>query len=262
MNTAMSSASSALLSAVAAQRYQRLSTTVSDHDTGLEAAFAVYPSAYRVGPTGRHFPIPRCEDFHPGSLGFEETRPADHLPPSSRSNEGTWLRAIAAALNPDLLSRHELKDGSYRWSEQLGDIDVPPAEMAFARYLFEQPIIPWRRSPLTGQPLANLIGKATGAGTGGVVGVYAGIDHGLLLLVTAPGGMIVGGTAMAVATALEIGLHERILRLILPPADEPTSSASAPVTSARGAVEVQPLKQSASGSEKGKHKPQGKTGQG
>lgn len=216
-------------SAVLTERYQRLSTAVTDPDTGSEASFVVYPAAYR-SVAGQHVPIPRWEDIDPvEDLGFEDRRARDELPASTLAVDEVWIRTLAAALRPELVGFREDPVGTFHWTRRLDDIDVPADLLSFATYLFEQPLIPFRRSPISGESLAQLVGRVSGAGTGGFIGAYAGIDHGLLVLLTAPGGMIVGGAAMGVATALEAGLHDRVLRLIRPPSpDDPRRLPSPP----------------------------------
>lgn len=207
------------LPALATTRYQRLSTTVYDPDTGLEATFVVYPSTWREGSSGEQVPIPRWSDLDPRDLGFEDMGAEALSSTPNLSHTDAWERTLAGMLRPDLFELVTDTPAGPRWSKHLADLNVPPDLRAFTRYLLERPLIPFRRSPITGQSLSGLVGRSSGAGTGALIGAYAGMDHGLLLLVTTPGGMIIGGTAMGIASALEKGLHQKILAMIVPPGD-------------------------------------------
>jgi hypothetical protein len=207
--------------ALATYRYQRLQTDIRDFETGLNAAYVVYPSA-PAKERWAEAPVPSADDLqrHAEELGFERTE----LPPSTKQLgvNAIWARAMAATLNPDLLGRVEVAPDSYRWAKPLADVEPSAEELAFALYLVRERVIPMRMSPIGGQSLSELMSRS-GRGVGGIVGAYEGMGHHLLLLATVPGGIIVGGAAMGVATALEQGLHERILRIIVPPSD-PTVS--------------------------------------
>jgi formate-dependent nitrite reductase membrane component NrfD len=53
-----------------------------------------------------------------------------------------------------------------------------------------------------------------------VIGAYigmltaSGVEHPMLMFITVPFGMLIAGTAAGIGSALELGLRERVLRLL------------------------------------------------
>ena len=80
-------------------------------------------------------------------------------------------------------------------------------------YVMSAPVIPFEHSPLGGESLGSLLTAATGAGLGAVA-AYVVVGHSPILLILAPGGMILFGAAAGIAKGLESGLKERIERLV------------------------------------------------
>jgi hypothetical protein len=185
-------------------RYQRLATSIEDNVTGLTVSFAVYP----VPPERIHDEDYPCPSWVRLANGLAEDMPdlVGWRPGRRRfRNDRLYCRLmLAAVLSSEPPRPAEIFTTHY--SDELFD---------FADYLCDEPLVPFRRSPITGQALAGLL-TASGSGGGALVGTHIGWDHGLLMVATVPGGMIVGGVAMGVATALERGLHHRLLALIAP----------------------------------------------
>ena len=207
---------------VLTRRYQRLMTAVVDPATDLEAGFAIYPSAPRRLESGRLLAQPSYEDL-PRDEFFADRAPyaAARVTKQHRHSE-LWKRAIAVTLRPQLwFDVREAGEG-----HSIFDVQLPDDLQAFASYLYERPIIPFRESPLSGRALSALVSYPNGTGIGGMVGAYLGLDHGLLMLLTVPGGMIVGGAAFGLGSALEKGLHDKLLRLIEPPEELPGEDAT------------------------------------
>jgi hypothetical protein len=171
--------------------YQRFTTTVVDLATGGEMAFLVYPSPPKVVirdvGADREFANPPIDAFLSGLDWIE--------PPTSLKRTVDLGETLALSA---------LEEGF-----ALGE--------AYVRFLVSEAQIPWTESPLTGQTVASLWNKGTGAGAGsGALAGLLAVGHGPLLLLSVPGGMVIGGAAFGISTALEQGLHERVLRLISP----------------------------------------------
>lgn len=212
--------------ALATYRYQRLQTDIRDFETGLNAAYVVYPSAPLIDKSGVGAAPSMADLRHQAErLGFERTVPSPAI--KHLDVESIWARAIAVTLNPDLLDRVEVEPNIYRWSKSLAEVEPDADELAFAMYMVTERLIPMRMSPIGGYSLTELMSRS-GGGVGGIVGAYEGMGHHLLLLATVPCGIIVGGAAMGVATALEQGLHERVLRMVVPPPEPSPSDATSP----------------------------------
>jgi hypothetical protein len=207
----------------ALRRYQTFSTEVTDATAALAARFEIYPSATQDGivrPTRDELFDALLEDFSP-----YVTMPVDNYSPEK------WLTlAVALTLYPVRISDadHESLDDLFTYSfhrSEPQDWGIPSDVLDMADHLVRDPLLPFRRSPISGQTLSTLVKSAApGAMAGALLGAYLGIDHGWLLVATVPGGMIIGGSAMGIATGLEAGLHQRIVRMVSSPDSENDSS--------------------------------------
>lgn len=101
-------------------------------------------------------------------------------------------------------------------------LEAPPAEMSWlassdvvslAEQMTTEPMVPFEASPLGAESLLAVIGKGSGPAIGAAVAVAA-FGATPLLLVAVPAGMIVGGAALGVGEALQLGLRNRLLRLM------------------------------------------------
>jgi hypothetical protein len=212
-----------------AGRYQSLSTDITDEAASRDARFVIYPSSPKVTASGRRLTRPAVEEVEV---------PAAHTlgragPLRSTDDVLTALRfVLEEPILDDFLTYARSRDwkafGYVEWSDVVLSRSAPEVR-EFSKYLLETPVIPFRNSPIIGESLARLVAKsAPGTGSGMLVGALAGSSHPALMLLTVPGGMIVGGTALGVATALEKGLHERILRMIVPPVESPATDPQSP----------------------------------
>jgi hypothetical protein len=68
-----------------------------------------------------------------------------------------------------------------------------------------------QRSPAISFPLGKLIEKSPGIAIGTYVGMYAAGSSPMLMLVTVPGGILIVSSAIAIARAVETGLHKKVL---------------------------------------------------
>jgi len=226
----------------AARRYQVLSTTVSDQTADVSATFVVYPSPKTVVVAGNDLieglDVPdllrirssasridvRLSD---AQVEFEAWPPLQTITvddgwvqePVELDRDqrvlAFWMAQALDSGQPDA-DPHEFPEGYL-------EIDSSPETRDFAHHLVTEPLLPFRSSPISGQAFTQLLNEGTGVGSGAVVGMWAGWDHGLLLIATVPGGMIVGGAAYGVGMALQHGLHDRVLRWIAG-SDEETSA--------------------------------------
>ena len=71
------------------------------------------------------------------------------------------------------------------------------------------------RSPPEAMPLRAMLSKASAASIGTFLGVAKAWSNPLLMFVTIPAGILVIGSTLGLAKALEEGLHERLGRLIV-----------------------------------------------
>jgi hypothetical protein len=175
-------------------RYQTLATTIADDRGGAEAAFQVYP-ADPLGiprPPGDYERAARSLTPLLADLEWE----ADPYPVEPVENE------LALALANTLLDPQAREAARMR-----------STVLEFSFFLVREPVLPFRGSPIEGKSLVELLAASQypGTATGAFVGLLVA-GGGPLLFITVPGGMIVGGAAWAVASALERGLHEKILR--------------------------------------------------
>jgi hypothetical protein len=184
---------------VFASRYQTFTTSISHPKLDVSYAFLVYPSTPRMG-----LATPGVGDLL--KLFTEQDFEFELMLPTILDVEYWVRRQVKLAL-----------------SESLGEFTAEGSLDEFTRGLVHAPLIPFRASPVSGQSLATLLAGAGKPGTlaGALAGYYFG-DGSALLVLTVPGGMIIGGAAYGVASALEAGLHQRILSMISPmPPPEP-----------------------------------------
>jgi hypothetical protein len=181
-----------------AARYQTLSTIVGDQDLGLDVMFVVFPFAA------------------PGEKSRPEALPGDELeliPPLVRitqvERDLEWQRAPES-----LKSETDLYEAMQRVLVFAGAEPLRRGKLdEFSLFLIWEHLVPFRQSPISGASLVDLLAKGSGPGAGGLLGMLAG-DQSWLLFLTVPGGMIIGGAAYGVASALQEGLHERVLAWI------------------------------------------------
>lgn len=207
----------------ALRRYQTFSTEVTDASAALAARFEIYPSATEDGiarPTRDELFEELQGDFLP-----HVTMPAESYGPEK------WLTlAVALALYPVRVSdaHGESLDELFTYSfhrTEPQDWGIPSDVLDMATHLVREPLLPFRRSPISGQALSTLVKSAApGAMAGALLGAYLGFDHGWLLVATVPGGMIIGGSAMGVATGLEAGLHQRVVQMVSSPENDDGSN--------------------------------------
>ncbi len=82
---------------------------------------------------------------------------------------------------------------------------------SFAVKVANRPLIPFERSPLTSEALADIL-KNSGMTVGAALGFYAGVGDPLLLFILVPAGIIICGAAKGIADALQEGLRDKILK--------------------------------------------------
>jgi hypothetical protein len=177
-------------------RYQTLATMIADDRSGAQAAFQVYPA----DPLG--IPSPPA-DYRRGARSLSPLLADLEWEDGPYSVERTE-NALAIAMANSLLVDPEERAAR----------TVRPDVLEFSFFLVREPVLPFRGSPIEGKALAELL-AARGPGTGAAAGAFLGWLVGgpsPLLFITIPGGMIVGGAAWGVATALERGLHDKVLR--------------------------------------------------
>ena len=96
------------------------------------------------------------------------------------------------------------------------------AEMVlFVENLAFSRVVPIRTNPLDLQSLATVLTTGSGVAAGAWAGVVASGGT-ALILVTVPAGMIVGGAAAGIGSALESGLRERVSAWLRPRAKTQT----------------------------------------
>jgi hypothetical protein len=185
------------------------STQISSERGEHVFEYLVYPAEparLRVVEEGKDKPVTHLgPNPTVGELAAELAAWADEngqAPPHTGENLGSFVRFVSQILNAEMI-------------EPAGDAE------RFAEYLAGADLLPFRSSPLLGESIANLLQRfSPGTGIGAVLGYYLS-PHAPLVLLTVPGGMLVGGTVYGVASALERGLHDRVLTLIQPkPAPE------------------------------------------
>ncbi|MGA8937741.1 MAG: hypothetical protein WB439_01125, partial [Acidobacteriaceae bacterium] len=191
------------------RRYQMFATQISSERGEHVFEYLVYPAEparLRVVEEGKREPVthlgpnPTVTELAAELQAWssENAQPA----PITGEDPASFIRFVSQILSADTVEPNT---------------DVEP----FARYLVRAELLPFRSSPLLGESVANLFQRfSPGTGIGAVLGYYLS-PHAPLVLLTVPGGMLVGGTVYGVASALERGLHERVLKLIQPkPAPE------------------------------------------
>jgi hypothetical protein len=222
--------------AVANTTHQTFSTRIVDELVGAEWTYLVFPSE----PATRY--MWKVELGHE-SVGSDERRRdadrtlnRDRVPSAPRPPVPTPELDVLRELlgSPDVPPPKSIRSLAEldQWiaKEVRGSAERGESEAieGFVRTLLFSPLIPFRLSPISGTSLSHLFLRFTpGSGAGAIAGYFAAPDSALMLL-TLPGGMLVGGTAYGVATALEKGLHERILALITP--KSPPEPESPPTT--------------------------------
>jgi hypothetical protein len=161
-----------------AQLYE---TEIYDRDTGAAFAFITIPRRSVVVPR-----IGDAEEVGAG-LGLQRIREVASFD-------------LAALIDATLIYPDELR------SRQ----GVFATSSPFARYLIDEPVVPFEASPLEGKPLAALIG---GPASGASIAVGFLLGH-PLIVVLVPAGIILCGAARGIAEALHVGLRARILQLM------------------------------------------------
>jgi hypothetical protein len=191
------------------RRYQMFATQISSERGEHVFEYLVYPAEpahLRVVEESTNVQVTRLAPNPTiGDLAAELAAWADenaHPPPVVGDDVRSFVGFVSQILNADKVEP---------------DRDVEQ----FARYLAGADLIPFRSSPLLGESITNLLQRfSPGTGVGAAMGYYLS-PHAPLVLLTVPGGMLVGGTVYGVASALERGLHDRVLKLIQPkPAPE------------------------------------------
>lgn len=86
----------------------------------------------------------------------------------------------------------------------------------FAEYLFQAPVVPFERSPLSAVSLHDIV-RASGTAVGAYVG-YAVVKDGAFMFLAVPAGMLICGSASGIAHGLEEGLRERVRSWLKPKA--------------------------------------------
>jgi hypothetical protein len=215
--------------------YQQLATTIVDAGGQRALQFLVYPSRPRQLRSGveldRHWALWEQMRRASNERGLKDPEPDSA---GRYSIPQPDVVAVATAMGPRNERGPTLFAGSRTLQQQFAlallqeDDDARVQDVQrFVTGVLYQPVVPFRRNPIRGETLASLLVGASGPGAGAVAGYFAGAPHGLLVLITVPGGMIIGGAASGVARALETGLHRRVLRLIDPPDPlSPTSPAA------------------------------------
>jgi len=96
----------------------------------------------------------------------------------------------------------------------------------FAEHLAFSRVVPFEQSPLELDSIVNLVTNASGVSVGAYVGfVTVGVSP--LLFLTVPAGMILCGAAAGVAKALEEGLQERLMSLLMDKSHQNVSDGTA-----------------------------------
>jgi len=191
------------------RRYQMFSTQISSEQGKHTFQYLMYPAEparVRVADVSKHDAVTRLGASPTiTDLAAELASWADEngrTPPLVGEDIGSFVSFVSQILQADMVA--------------------PDNEVeAFARYLAGADLLPFRSSPLLGESIVNLLQRfSPGTGVGAVMGYYLS-PHAPLILLTVPGGMIIGGAAYGVASAIERGLHDRVLKLIQPkPAPE------------------------------------------
>jgi hypothetical protein len=181
--------------------YQTLGTTIVDPSTRIQASFVLYPPA-AVDDEVRRRRRRRQRSAIPSSFATYEVQAnlPWSQPPEHFNTESGLIAALQTALGSD-------------GAEALAG-NAPARLREFCVVAVREQLIPVRQSPITGESLAELLAKGSGPAVGGLMGSLVGSDSWLLFL-TVPAGMIVGGAAYGVATALQQGLHQKILGWIV-----------------------------------------------
>lgn len=175
-----------------AQTYE---STIVDAASGISAHVMVVPA--------RSLPSPLPEDAKDlfEQLGL---RLVARLRPAGLS------MYVLSVLSPDPL--HQPEDPDRPPIIKVPD-NVTAEQLEFAEYLTCARVVPFEESPLSAESIGSIVTKASGTSIGAFMGfVVAGNTP--LLFVFVPAGMILFGAAAGVASALEQGLRERVLKLI------------------------------------------------
>jgi hypothetical protein len=175
-------------------------TTVTDVDTGLSASFVVLPK--------------RCASFEPtddSARELSELLGLEYLAPLRTGGLNT-IASMLLTYDPAADSGRDARELIAAIQERYKNTSAEHQD--FADYVYMSRIVPFESSPLSAESLGSLVTSASGVG----MGAYAGFiiaSSTPMMFVLVPAGMILFGAAAGVATALEQGLRQRLLNLIV-----------------------------------------------
>lgn len=123
---------------------------------------------------------------------------------------------LSDALGIAVLPLPDMRHISAEYASQIGRFLVPQLNDSEAYQLLYAREVVIEQSPPDLTSIVDLIRRATGVGIGAWAGIQAAPTPGMLFI-TIPAGMMIIGAASGIGAALESGLRERLLRMLMPP---------------------------------------------